>query len=158
MGQHLHAQRLGYACDTGTDFTDTDQPQGLTAQLATHQVFTRKPAFPAQAPVRFADTPRAIEHQPNRGLGHRLGVGARLVDDQHACAGAGFDIHRVETGAIGRDTQQVRQLAQQRLGHTPRSWEFVPRRRHLVHLAAAQRLQDDGRRLVTGNGLQHDIG
>ena len=82
-------------------------------------------------------------------LGHRIGVAAGLIDDDHAGRRAGIDIDGIKAGAVAGDQQQVRRAAQQVGVGMEMGREFIPRGADLVDMRRGQdRCRDLIRTLV----------
>ena len=76
-------------------------PSGAAEGLAADIVGAVADRAGAQRAIGLADALDQAQHHADDVLGDRLGVAARLVDDQDAALGAHPHVDGVVTGAIG---------------------------------------------------------
>ena len=137
-GEHGHPEGPRELGDAAADVADADQAEGLAADLAAHQVLAAVAAVPPQPAVVLGDALGEVEHQPERVLGDRRGVGARLVHDEHAGPGAGGDVDGVVAGADRGHAEQPGAAFEQLRGGEPLPRQLVLRRGDLVGVGLGQ--------------------
>jgi len=138
VGEHGHPEGPRELGDEAADVADADQAAGLAADLGTHQGLAAEAAVPPQPAVVLGDALGEVEHQPQRVLGHRPGVGAGLVHDQHAGPGAGGYVDGVVAGADRRDAEQPGAAPEQLGGGEPLPRQLVLGRGDLVGVGLGQ--------------------
>ena len=137
-GEHRHPEGPRELGDAAADVADADQAEGLAADLAAHQVLAAVAAVPPQPAVVLGDALGEVEHQPQRVLGDRRGVGARLVHDEHAGPGAGGDVDGVVAGADRGHAEQPGAAFEQLRAGEPLPRQLVLRRGDLVGVGLGQ--------------------
>ena len=114
------------------------RPRVLPPISRAHQVLAAVAAVPPQPAVVLGDALAEVEHQSQRVLGHRPGVGARLVHDEHAGPGAGGDVDGVVAGADRGNAEQPGAAFEQLRAGEPLPRQFILRRGDLVGVSLGQ--------------------
>ena len=97
--------------------------------------------FAPQRAVGFEDALGQRQQHAERVLGDRIGVAARLIDDEHSRRRAGVDVDGIEARAVRGHDQEVRRPPQQVMVDMEMRGDLVARRADLVGM----RRRQDGR-------------
>ena len=113
---------------------DADQPEYLSGDLATHDVFAGEPALAPQETVTLGKPAGDIEQGADRVLGDGLRVSAGLVHGQHARFRAGLEVDRVIPGAGRGHAKQVGATLEQGRRGEPLMRQFILGRGNLIRV------------------------
>ena len=91
-------------------------------------------------------------------LGDGIGVAAGLVEDKHACLGAGGNIDGVEPRTVGRDDQEVRRALQEILVDMKVPRQLVACRANLVGVRRRQDRREHIRRAFILEPIEPHVG
>jgi hypothetical protein len=159
VGDRLHVQQaVAKLGDSAADIADADDADGLSPGLVADQRVAVDVALAPQRAVGFQDAFRERQKHAQRMLGDRIGVAARLVDDQHARVGTGSDVDGIETGAVGGDDQQVRRPLQEILVDMKMPRQLVARSTDLVGVRRRKDRGEDLSRALVLEPVEAHVG
>ena len=96
---YLHAKRLGQMCNAPADIANPHDTDRQAFDFVSHQIFTRRVSIRAHHTIRLGDAMLHRQQQPDRMLGHRVGIAAGLIHDQHTMAVTRIEVNRIKTCA-----------------------------------------------------------
>jgi hypothetical protein len=105
-GDHPHAEGTRPLCHLATDLTQTDDAQRAPIQAARLGIVPLVPLTQPQVCHLVRNPAIAGQQQPHDQLGHRYGVLAGAVRDEHAQLGRGRNVDRVYAGPRPDDQRQ----------------------------------------------------
>ena len=112
----------------------------------------------AQGAVGLRDVLGERQHHRQRVLGHGVGIGARLVDHEHARRGARRHVHRVVARTARRHREKVGAAREQRRAAAVFLGQLLARRGDAVHVRGGQGPPVVRLRRVVGQPVEGNIG
>ena len=93
-------QAVAQLGNAAADIAEADDADGLALRLVADQRIAIDVGFAPQRAVGFQDTLGQRQQHAERVLGDRVGVAARLIDDEHSGGRAGVNVDGIEAGAV----------------------------------------------------------
>ena len=107
VGQQAHSHGFGGFGNVGTDFPQSDNPQGFFVNFGTNILFAIPlPLFDGM--VGVGDVARQGQHHGDGVFGRGDRIALRRVDDDDSLAGGGGDIHVIDPNSSATDNFELR--------------------------------------------------